>query len=318
MAKALETNGHSVTLLDPATGATMKLSEFQANPPSAEPPTAEEVSKYGSNIVLESLMSEAVRKSDAVVLGLHGVPGEDGVLQSVLELLGKPYTGSNSRTSAICIDKAFTKTILKAAGLAVPNGVISEKGDTAQMRHATLEHARAEFGFPMVIKPNDQGSTVGLTILKEDSEDAFNAAVELACKYSSKAIIEEFIEGRELTVAIIDNEALPIVEIAPEGGFYDYHHKYTKGMTVYTCPADLDTQITSAIQADALAAFHACGCRGYARIDYRLRSDGSYSCLEINTLPGMTATSLVPKAAAAAGISFETICEKILQSAFDR
>jgi D-alanine--D-alanine ligase len=316
MARALEDNGHEVVLLDPSEGRQMALAEFQAKPASAAPPTAEAVDalSQGSRL-LESLQSDAVKNADMVVFGLHGVPGEDGVMQSVLELMGKRFTGSGSRSSALCIDKNFTKIILEDAGVPVPKGLVVQRSAIVPERHAAWDLARAELGLPLVIKPNDQGSTVGLTILHEDEPEAFFRAVDLACQYSDAALVEEFIEGRELTVAVIGGKALPIVEIAPEGGFYDYHHKYTKGMTVYTCPAKLDDAVASGIQADALKGFHACGCRGYARIDFRLKSDGSFYCLEINTLPGMTATSLVPKAAAAAGMSFEELCEAIVQSA---
>ena len=174
-----------------------------------------------------------------------------------------------------------------------------------------------ELGLPLVIKPNDQGSTVGLTILREESQDAFNRAVDLALEYSPKALIEEFIEGRELTVSILGREALPVLEIETNGGFYDYHHKYTPGMSFHTCPADLPSELASAIQADALNAFEACGCRGYGRVDYRLHPSGKYYCLEINTLPGMTSTSLIPDAAKAAGISFEDLCERIVAAAIE-
>jgi len=313
MAQALANRGHDVTLLDPATGQIMRLEEFHATPANKDAPTTQELSAYGQDgIMLESLMSNAVTDADAVVLGLHGVPGEDGLVQSILELLGKRFTGSGSRTSALCIDKHFTKIILKESAINVPKGIIISNAAHPQERHAAWELAKAEFGIPMVIKPNDQGSTVGLTILKEESEDEFQRVVELALEYSSKALVEEFIEGRELTVGILGNEALPIVEITTKGGFSDYHHKYTAGMSFHTTPAKLSSEIADAIQADALRAFEACGCRGYGRVDFRLRPDGRYFCLEINTLPGMTELSLLPDAAKAAGISFEELCERIL------
>ncbi len=315
MAKAFANRGHEVTLLDPATGLVSRLDEFQVNSASVEPPSAEALGTLTQGtMMLESLMTSTVRDADVVVLGLHGVPGEDGLVQSVLELLGKRYTGSDSRASALCIDKHFTKIILNNAGVDVPKGMIVAKGSHPQERHAAWELAKAELGIPMVIKPNDQGSTVGLTILKEDSEDEFMKAIELALDYSSKALIEEFIEGRELTVGILANEALPIVEITTKGGFYDYHHKYTQGMSFHICPATLPSDITDGIQADALRAFQACRCRGYARVDFRLRPDGKYFCLEINTLPGMTELSLLPDAAKAAGISFDELCERILNA----
>ncbi len=317
MAKAYVANGHDVTLLDPATGRTMRVEEFVADPPHMEHPTAEQLGALTQGtVLLDSLMSEAVRDAQIVVLGLHGVPGEDGLVQSVLELLDKPYTGSKSRASALCIDKDFTKAVLKQAGINVPDGMIARKGLEDSELRELYRSAFARLGLPLVVKPNDQGSTVGLTILKSNDPDEFLRACRLAWEFSSKALIEEFIPGRELTVTVLHNQALPIVEIAPVGGFYDYHHKYTKGMTSYTCPAELTAEIAAAIQADALRVFEVCDARGYARIDYRFRPDGTYSCLEINTLPGMTSTSLVPKSAAAAGISFEDLCAKILESAF--
>lgn len=314
MAQALAKRGHDVTLLDPATGRAMRLDEFHADPPKTEHPTAKELGKFSQgNIVLESLTSNAVREAEIVVLGLHGVPGEDGLIQSVLELQGKRYTGSDARSSALCIDKHYTKIILEHAGVRVPRGTIIAKTDHPQERHAAWEFANVELGFPLVIKPNDQGSTVGLTILREASQDAFNRAVDLALEYSQKALIEEFIEGRELTVSILGHEALPILEIETNGGFYDYHHKYTPGMSFHTCPAKLDSELAAGIQADALKAFKACGCRGYGRVDFRLHPNAKYYCLEINTLPGMTSTSLIPDAAKAAGISFEELCERIVE-----
>ncbi len=316
MAHALASRGHDITLVDPATARTMRLEEFQANPPSAEPPTARELGAYsGGSVVLESLMLPAVREAEVVVLGLHGVPGEDGLIQSVLELQGKRYTGSDARSSALCIDKQYTKIILEHAGVPCPRGRILSLTDHPLERHAAWDWSVTELGFPLVIKPNDQGSTVGLTILREESQDAFNRAVDLALEYSSKALIEEFIEGRELTVSILGREALPILEIETKGGFYDYLHKYTPGMSFHTCPAKLPSELSSAIQASALAAFEACSCRGYGRLDFRLHPSGNYYCLEINTLPGMTSTSLIPDAARAAGISFEELCERIVQEA---
>jgi len=318
MARALASRGHDVTLLDPATGREMRLEEFHADPPKTEHPTAKELGEFSQgNIVLESLMSNAVREAEIVVLGLHGVPGEDGLIQSVLELQNKRYTGSNARSSALCIDKHYTKVILEHAGIRVPRGTIVAQSDHPQQRHAAWELANLEFGFPLVIKPNDQGSTVGLTILREASQDAFNRAVDLALEYSTKALIEEFIEGRELTVSILGREALPVLEIETKDGFYDYHHKYTPGMSFHTCPANLPSELASGIQANALKAFEACGCRGYGRVDFRLHPDGRYYCLEINTLPGMTSTSLIPDAAKAAGISFENLCERIVAEALD-
>lgn len=317
MAKALAENGHDVTLLDPAFNKPMKLEEFKAEAAHLTPPTADELNHLSKKAtVLESLMSPTVRESDAVVFGLHGVPGEDGMMQAVLEFLEKPYTGSDSRTSAVCIDKEITKVLLENKGIPVPKGVSAVIGTSEADLIQLFEEAKALFGDRMVIKPNDQGSTVGLTILNEDDRDKFIEGVKLAWAYSQKALIEEFIDGRELTVTVLEGESLPIVEIIAQGGFYDYERKYTPGKTTYICPAELDEKSTKGIQAHALETFQVCGARGYARIDFRLDPQGNWYCLEINTLPGMTAMSLVPKAANAAGISFNELCETILKSAF--
>ncbi len=313
MARAYESLGHKVTLLDPATGRVMGIKEYTIAPPHAVAPTPEELDALNQgSIFIDSLTSATVRNADVVVIGLHGVPGEDGTVQAVLELLGKKFTGSGSRSSALSIDKAYTKILIAAAGVPTPawSFISSAAPETLQ---ATMTDAIAKMKGGIVVKPNDQGSTVGLTISTQADFD-FEAGIRLAWKYSSGALIEEFIEGRELTVTVLNGEPLPIVEIAPEGGFYDYHHKYTKGMTQYFAPADLPDDLTK-IQQSALTVYNCCDARGYARIDYRLKPDGSFYCLEINTLPGMTETSLVPKAAKAAGMTFEELCRRILEAA---
>ncbi|HYM19859.1 MAG TPA: D-alanine--D-alanine ligase [Candidatus Kapabacteria bacterium] len=314
MARAYESLGHTVTLLDPATGQTMKIKDYHVAPPHATPPSAAELGAISQgSIFVDSLTSATVRSADCVVIGLHGVPGEDGTVQAVLELLGKKFTGSGSRSSAVSIDKAYTKIIIEAAGVPTPKwNFISSS--TPKMLGSVMKDSMDKMSGGVVIKPNDQGSTVGLTMSTQADFD-FEAGVRLAWQYSSGALIEEYIEGRELTVTVLDGTPLPIVEINPEGGFYDYHHKYTKGMTNYYCPADLPDDLAKKLQQSALTVYNCCDARGYARIDYRLKDDGSFYCLEINTLPGMTETSLVPKAAAAAGMSFEQLCQTILDAA---
>ena len=314
MARAYESLGHKVTLLDPATGKVMGIKEYSISPPHSVAPTPEELAAIGQgSIFVDSLVSQTVRDADVVVIGLHGVPGEDGTVQAVLELLGKKFTGSGSRASAISIDKAYTKIIIQAAGVPTPAWSFISSS-SPELLEATMKQSIEKMKGGIVVKPNDQGSTVGLTISTQADFD-FEAGIRLAWKYSKGALIEEFIEGRELTVTVLDGEPLPIVEIAPEGGFYDYHHKYTKGMTQYFAPADLPDELTKKIQQSALTVYNCCDARGYARIDYRLKPDGSFYCLEINTLPGMTETSLVPKAAKAAGMTFEELCKKILDAA---
>jgi len=314
MARAYEALGHKVTLLDPATGKTMSIREYTVSPPHAVAPTPEELGALSQgSIFVDSLVSDIVRKADAIIIGLHGVPGEDGPVQAVLELLGKKFTGSGSRSSAVSIDKAYTKILMGAAGVPTPKwNFISSS--MPNMLEGVMKDSMDKMTGGIVVKPNDQGSTVGLTISTQADFD-FEAGIRLAWKYSAGALIEEFIEGRELTVTVLDGEALPIVEIAPEGGFYDYHHKYTKGMTQYYAPADLPEDLTKQIQKSALTVYGCCDANGYARIDYRLKPDNTFYCLEINTLPGMTETSLVPKAAKAAGMTFEELCKRILDAA---
>ncbi len=313
MARAYESLGHNVTLLDPAYNKPMKVAEYQSLPASTTHPSAETLQALAQGTTLiDSLTSQTVRDADAVVIGLHGVPGEDGTVQAVLELMGKKFTGSGSRASAVSIDKAYTKIIIQAAGVATPRWTFASS--EAKNLDSVKKSAEAWMNSGVVVKPNDQGSTVGLTISQSPDFD-LEAAIRLALKYSSGALIEEFIEGGELTVTVLDGVVLPIVEIAPEGGFYDYHHKYTKGLTNYYCPAELPAELTTKIQAAALTVHNCCGAKGYSRVDFRLAPDGSFYCLEINTLPGMTETSLVPKAAKAAGMSFPDLCKIILDAA---
>ena len=313
MARAYESLGHNVTLLDPAFNKEMKIASYLSRPANTSHPTVEELKKLGQgSMMIDSLTSKTVRDADAVVIGLHGVPGEDGTIQAVLELMGKKFTGSGSRASAVSIDKTYSKILMQAAGVATPRWTFASSG-TKDLDNVK-KSAEAWMKSGVVVKPNDQGSTVGLTISQSPDFD-FEAAIHMAWKYSSGALIEEYIEGRELTVTVLDGVVLPIVEIAPEGGFYDYHHKYTKGMTNYYCPADLPAEITTKMKAAALTVHNCCDARGYSRVDFRLADDGSFYCLEINTLPGMTETSLVPKAAQAAGMSFPDLCKIILDAA---
>ncbi len=317
MAKAYASLGHEVTLLDPATGRTMQLDEYQHEPPHAEAPTPEHLAGLSQGTVfVESLTSDAIRNADAVVIGLHGVPGEDGTVQAVLELLGKKFTGSGSRSSAVSIDKAYSKILMGAVGVPTPKWSFISKGTADADVQEMLRQIPNVIGEKLVVKPNDQGSTVGLSISTQADFD-MREAVELCWKYSDGALIEEYIEGREFTIAILGGKVLPVVEIAPEGGFYDYHHKYTKGMTQYFCPAEIEPRLESLMMESALQLFNACACKGYARVDFLVDAEGKYYCLEINTLPGMTETSLVPKAAKAAGLSFEELCNIILRASIE-
>ncbi len=250
---------------------------------------------------------------DIVFNAIHGIFGEDGRIQGALELLGVPYTGSGVLASAMAMDKGISKRLFVSAGVPTPKSEIYEK---TSFKDSLAAEVAAEFGLPVVVKPVAQGSSIGVFIV--DKADDLAAAMQEAWQYSEQILIEEFIKGRELTVAVLADETvrtLPIIEIVPSSGRYDYHSKYTKGATEYIVPAVLGETAVLAAQQAAIGACRVLGCRGVARVDIILDQQERPYVLEVNTIPGMTATSLVPKAAAAVGISFPDLCEQILRMA---
>lgn len=254
----------------------------------------------------------AESKAEVVFNAVHGLYGEDGRLQTLLEIREMPYTGSGMIASVSCMDKVITKRMLRDAGISTPSCLIVNKKESG-----IKEKIMQRFSLPVVIKPASQGSSIGVEIVKEEKK--LDEALANAFKYSRDILVEEFIGGKELTVAMMQKDgdvvALPVIHIAPHSGMYDYHSKYTKGATEYICPADLDEETTKKVQEISKQAYEVLGCSGVARADVMLDEEGNGYVLEINTVPGMTATSLVPKAAAAAGISFPELCNIILQSA---
>ena len=242
-------------------------------------------------------------------IALHGPGGEDGTIQGMLEVIRIPYTGSGVQACAVAMDKAMTKVLLEQSGMPVPRGFVLEQGD----RRKPLPKG---FKVPLVVKPVSQGSTLGITIVRKarDLPKALNAAFA----YGPAALIEEYIDGRELTVGILNDKALPVVEIIPRGGFYDFAAKYTPGASVYKAPAPLPARTAKLLQALALQAHRRLGCRGATRVDFRLDRKGRPFLLELNTVPGMTETSLLPMAAKAARLSYEDMVEAILESALAR
>lgn len=259
-----------------------------------------------------------LKEIDAKVVfnAVHGMYGEDGRLQSLLEAAGIPYTGSRLLASAVAMDKSATKRFLQSAGISTPRCLIvgrKEAGDTAAVKAKILQ----QFTVPVVIKAAYQGSSIGVVIVK--SEDEIEDALEQCFRYSDNVLVEECIKGKELTVSIMEEggepKTLPVIWIAPHSGAYDFHSKYTKGATDYHCPAPLDEKTTAHVQQLAADTYRVLGLSGVARVDVMLDEKGQGYVLEANTVPGMTATSLVPKAAAAVGISFPDLCEKILLSA---
>jgi D-alanine-D-alanine ligase len=243
---------------------------------------------------------------DRAFIALHGRFGEDGTVQGALEYLGIPYTGSGVMGSALAMDKLRTKLVWQAAGMATPRyRTLDEKTD-----HAGLA---GELGLPLVVKPAREGSSIGVT--RVTTVEKIDAAFDAAREYDELVIAEQFIDGPELTVAVLDNEALPIVRIEAPQGNYDYQNKYFGSATKYHCPCGLPAAQERAIQQQVLAAFAAIGCSGWGRVDVMLDRRGGSWLLEVNTIPGMTDHSLVPMAARARGLSFEELVLKILESA---
>jgi D-alanine-D-alanine ligase len=243
--------------------------------------------------------------TQVVFLALHGSYGEDGTVQRRLEDLGVPFTGCDSEASRLAFDKVITKRRCMAAG--VP---------TAPFEVLSSPTAPWPAGWqpPLVLKPVRQGSSVGLRFV--ESMDDWRAALADAFQYDAEVLVEGRITGRETTVGILNGTALPLVEIRPKAGAYDYRNKYSPGATDYLCPAPFDGVTTARIQKAGLDAFHAIGGRDYARVDVMVRPDGGPVVLEVNTLPGMTETSLLPKAAAARGLTFPALCQRMVDLAF--
>lgn len=256
--------------------------------------------------VVDLITSDSLEECDVVFIALHGGEGEDGRIQALFDLIGKPYTGSGVGASSICMNKAISKMIMERLGIATPAWDLLPGGIDGKGASAAVERLG---GLPIVVKPVDQGSTIGITIV-EGAED-LDGAIRLAREYSPDVLLEEYIDGRELSVPVIEDEIYPVVEIRPKEGFYDYERKYTKGMTLYDCPADLPEDLRMRIESEAFKAYRTMGCEGFARVDVRLGNDGVPYFLEVNTIPGMTETSLVPMGAAARGISFAGLVDRI-------
>jgi D-alanine-D-alanine ligase len=258
------------------------------------------------------------QKIEIAFLSLHGPGGEDGVIQGFLEMVGIPYTGSGLQANAIGMHKVTTKTILAAHKIPVPSGTVIKRGEHVSSGVA-LRSARLRW--PVVVKPASQGSTIGVTIVRKPSQ--WSEALELAHRYDREAMVEAYIPGHEVTVSLIGSgeatpTVLPAVEIVAPDGFYDFSAKYEKGKTQYLCPAPLSAAITKQISALALKTFQVMGCDGAIRVDFRITPRGRPFVLEINTVPGMTETSLLPMAAAQAGIDYDELTERILRSALVR
>lgn len=253
------------------------------------------------------MIQEIKRVNPSIVFNaLHGAEGEDGRIQAMLALEKIPFTGSKHTASAIAMNKYVSNQIATAIGVPVPKTVALWDGKLYQVNEVI-----DQLGLPVVIKPNDAGSSVGINIA--NSKEEVEKYIQVAFEYAKLILVQEFIDGRELTVSVLAEEALPVVEIAPKEGFYDYINKYTKGKTVYSCPADLTEEENKKVSSYALDIFHTMGCEVYSRIDFRFNGKEFYF-LEVNTLPGMTPLSLTPMAAKARGYSFEQLIMTIINN----
>ena len=260
-----------------------------------------------TSIILDTKLEKLVKELlsvDLVFLGLHGNIGENGTIQGFLDALGIIYTGSGPLSSAICMDKNISKIIAKNNGIMTPKWKLCD---------TVIDDAK--MNYPVIVKPNGQGSTVGLRIAHNESE--LKPALEYAFNYDNSVLVEEYIQGRELTVMLIDGKAQPVCEIIPSHEFYDYECKYTAGMSKYICPAEIDDNISNYVKKISENLFDLLKCENYSRADFRMDDQNKFWFLEMNTLPGMTDTSLAPMSALAAGISFNELIDKIVIHAWN-
>lgn len=302
--EALRSLGHEVVAVDTVAGLLAPAEEqklLAGGVVKTAPPDTKSLMRM--NAAMQGTLRQ-LPEADVLFLALHGGQGEDGTLQALLDLTGVPYTGSGHLASALAMDKDLSKHLFRAAGVPTADWL---------MAPATVNQVQSALGFPVVVKPSKQGSTVGLHVVKEPGD--LQKAIDDAYEHDDEVMIEKFIPGRELTVGILGDVALPVGEIIPKHEIYDYECKYTPGMAVEEFPAKLSDKEAKTVQELARKAFHALKLKGYARIDFRMSPDGTFYCLEANTLPGMTQTSLIPQAAAAAGIAFPELCERIVRLA---
>lgn len=249
------------------------------------------------------------RAADVVFLALHGANGEDGRVQAAFDLFGIRYTGTDCLSSAMAMDKGITKKMFRMGGVPTPDGFELRRGEDADLASRGME-------LPVVVKTCCGGSSVGVYIARTMEE--YKEAVQGAFSYEEEAVIEEYVDGREFSVGVVDGKAYPVIEIAPVDGFYDYKNKYTAGATVETCPASLTGEQTEKMQEYACRGYEILGIKGYARLDFMMKDNGEMYCLEANTLPGMTPTSLLPQEAAVLGMDFADLCEELIRISLKR
>lgn len=319
--KALRENGHQVILLDVFMGYSDKEEDLTGIFDRAEavsvkvaaiPETAPDLEKvkaqrkdqsdnfFGPNVI------ELCRMADIVFMALHGENGENGKIQAAFDLFGIRYTGTGYLGSALAMNKGMAKQLFLENGIPTPRGTTLKRGEDAAKIETCGIH------FPCVVKPCSGGSSIGVSIVHDKAE--YEQALKEAFRWENELVIEEYVKGREFSVGVIDFQALPIIEIAPVEGFYDYKNKYKAGSTVETCPAELSEQITKEMQGYAEKVAEVLGLNTYSRTDFLLDAEDHIFCLEANTLPGMTPTSLLPQEAKVTGVDFNQLCEKLIES----
>jgi D-alanine-D-alanine ligase len=301
--------GHEVYAVDTATGRLPPAEEQKRLNPNvaAEPPSSSDIATMRNRATALSSEAFNIRDTDVVFLALHGGSGEDGRIQSMLELAGLSYTGSNHISSAVTMDKELSKRLFRSVGVPTANWL---------MAPAKADDVARTLTWPVIVKPNKQGSTVGLSVVREPSQLA--PAVEKARAFDDEVMIEQFVPGREFTVGILDGKALPVGEIISGGEVFDYQAKYQAGGAREVFPADLPASEAQVMQRYALLAHNVLKLGAYSRVDFRRDPSGNVWALEANSLPGMTATSLLPQAAKAAGITFPELLERICRGAVGR
>jgi len=315
---ALKENGHQVVILDVYLGYkgdingifekdidwTKEIQSISSSAPDLESVKAlrtdGDKNFFGPNVI------KLCQMADVVFMGLHGENGENGKIQATFDLMGIKYTGTGCMSSAICMNKQVAKELLAYNGIPVPKGIHLYKGmDTDNT-----------IGYPCVVKACNGGSSIGVSIC--NNEEEYMKGIDWAFSMDDELLVEEYVSGREFSVAVMNGKALPIIEIAPIKGFYDYKNKYQAGSAVETCPADIDEIKTKEMQSYAERGYRALRLQSYARLDFLMNEEGRLFCLEANTLPGMTVTSLVPQEARAIGVEFPELCEIMLRSALSK
>lgn len=317
VARALREKGHKVVLLDLYYGYSGEYTDpaelFEREQEdlrysvSEDTPDIEKIIAEGDGSRIGKNVIEICKAADISFLALHGEDGENGKVQATFDMFGIKYTGSGYLGSALAMSKELSKIMFRHNGIPTPAGIVLEKGADSY----------EDVGFPCVVKPCSGGSSVGTSIV--NSRDEYDAALEFAFKYEARVLVEKYVKGRELTVGVMDGRAMPVIEIIPKSGWYDYKNKYQAGLTEELCPAPLSPEDTDRVQRLAERVAAALMIDVYCRADFLLdESDGQLYCLEANTLPGMTPTSLVPQMGAAQGMDFGEVCEKIIAVSMEK